>query len=118
RGRYRVSNNQGRKRIRFRSGSLLSPVATTIKAGHGKTLDMGVLDEAFAQIDNRVEASWRPAMITRQQAQLWVVSTAGDLKSSYLRAKVDGGRAIVDSGKDSRVAYLEWSAPQDADPED
>lgn len=118
RGRYRVTNNQGRKRIRFRSGSILSPVATTTKAGHGKTLDDATLDEAFAQVDNRVEAAWRPAMITRKQAQLWIVSTAGTAQSLYLRSKVTGGRAIVESGKSSRVAYFEWSAPHGADPYD
>jgi hypothetical protein len=118
RGRYRVSNVGGRKRLRFRSGSIMSPVATTVKAGHGKTLDLGVLDEAFAQTDNRVEAAWRPAMITRQQAQLWIVSTAGDVKSTYLRSKVTSGRAIVESGRSSRVAYFEWSAPHGADPHD
>lgn len=118
RGRYRVSNNQGRKRIRFRSGSILSPVATTVKAGHGKTLDDGTLDEAFAQIDNRVELAWRPAMITRRQAQLWVVSTAGTPKSLYLRSKVNTGRAIVELGQASRTAYFEWSADPAADPYD
>lgn len=118
RGRYRVTNVGGRKRLRFRSGSIMSPVATTPKAGHGKTLDLGVLDEAFAQTDNRIEAAWRPAMITRRQAQLWITSTAGDAKSTYLRSKVTGGRAIVESGRPSRVAYFEWSAPHGADPND
>lgn len=117
RGRYRVTNNQGRKRIRFRSGSYLAPVATTTKAGHGKTLDDGTLDEAWAQTDNRVEAAWRPAMITREQAQLWVTSTAGTAASVYWRAKVLKGRAIAEA-KDptSRVAYFEWSMDPTADP--
>jgi hypothetical protein len=117
RGRYRVTNNQGRKRIRFRSGSYLAPVATTPKAGHGKTLDDGTLDEAWAQTDNRVEAAWRPAMITRGQAQLWITSTAGTAASVYWRAKVLRGRAVAEA-KDpsSRVAYFEWSMEPGMDP--
>jgi hypothetical protein len=117
RGRYRVTNNQGRKRIRFRSGSYLAPVATTPKAGHGKTLDDGTLDEAWAQIDNRVEAAWRPAMITRRQAQLWITSTAGTAASLYWRAKVLRGRAAAEArDPESRVAYFEWSMDPAMDP--
>jgi hypothetical protein len=117
RGRYRVTNNQGRKRIRFQSGSILSPVATTTKSGHGKTLDDGTLDEAWAQVDNRVEAAWRPAMITRPQAQLWITSTAGTAASVYWRAKVLHGRAAAEA-KDpsSRLAYFEWSMDPALDP--
>lgn len=119
RGRYRVSNNQGRKRVRFQSGSILSPVATTTRSGHGKTLDDGTLDEAFAQVDNRVEAAWRPAMVTRPSAQLWVVSTAGTAESTYFRGKVLRGRAIVEANNPrSRTAYIEYSAPEGADPQD
>jgi hypothetical protein len=119
RGRYRPSNSGGRKRIRFRSGSLLSPVATLSKSGHGKTLDDGNLDEAWAQVDGRVEAAWRPAMITRPQAQLWVMSTAGTEASTYLNAKVQRSRAIVESrDPTSRLAYIEYGFPPDADPLD
>lgn len=119
RGRYRVSNNQGRKRIRFQSGSTLAPVATSVKSGHGKTLDDGTLDEAWSQVDNRVEAAWRPAMITREQAQLWLTSTAGTRQSLYLRSKVLRGRALVEANDpDSRVAYFEFAAQPGSDPLD
>lgn len=119
RGRYRVTNNQGRKRIRFQSGSTLAPVATTAKAGHGKTLDDGTLDEAWSQVDNRIEAAWRPAMITRPQAQLWLTSTAGTRQSLYLWAKVQRGRAIAEAGDpSSRTAYIEYGAPPGSDPYD
>lgn len=118
-GRYRVTNVGGRKRIRFRSGSLLLPVATTVKSGHGKTLDDGTLDEAFAQVDNRVEAAWRPAMITRPNAQLWIVSTAGTAESTYLLGKVQRGRAMVERADPmGRLAHFEWSIPDGADLED
>lgn len=119
RGRYRVSNNQGRKRIRFQSGSTLAPTATSVKSGHGKTLDDGTLDEAWSQVDNRVEAAWRPAMITRSQAQLWLTSTAGTRQSLYLRSKVLRGRALAEAANpDSRVAYFEFAAQPGSDPMD
>ena len=57
-------------------------------------------------------------MITRPQPQLWVPSTAGTRTSSYLRKKVDDGRARCELGLTSGTAYFEWSAPGDADPAD
>lgn len=117
RGRYRPILSTGRERVRFLNGSTFAPIATQETSGHGDTLDDGTLDEAFAQLDNRVEEAWRPAMITRRWAQFWVVSTAGTRKSLYLRSKVNRGRALVESGRQSRTAVFEWSAPADADPE-
>lgn len=85
--------------------------STTEKAGHGGTLDEGYIDEAFAQVDARLEQAFKPAMVTKQNAQLWVVSTAGTEKSLYLKAKVDKGRALVEAGVTEGVCYFEWSAP-------
>lgn len=109
----------GNEYMRFPNGSRFGIESTTEKSGHGATLDEGVVDEAFAQLDGRVEQAFRPAMITRPNAQLGVVSTAGWLDASpYLHAKVTHGRQLVADGVTTGVAYFEWSAPQDADPFD
>ena len=120
RGKYRFVKTNGREHVRFlESGSKIGIDTTTEKSGHGGTLDLGVIDEAFAQIDGRVEQAFSPAMITRPQAQQWVNSTAGWLGGSpYLWSKVAAGRAAVESGEASSSAYFEWSADPDADPED
>jgi hypothetical protein len=115
---YRVRKTNGNEAILWKNGSQHGITATTEKSGHGKTLDLGVIDEAFAQVDARVEQAMKPAMITRPQPQLWVVSTAGTLDSTYLRAKVDAGRERAVEGATDSVAYFEWSAPDDADPGD
>lgn len=85
--------------------------ATTKKAGHGPTLDLGLLDEAFSQIDTRITKAWRPAMATRQEAQLWITSTAGDSPedSPFLFKKVVAGRENAAAGKNTGTAYFEWS---------
>ena len=57
-------------------------------------------------------------MVTRPWAQLWIVSTAGTDESVFLRERVDDGRARVEADERSGVAYFEWSAPDDADPDD
>jgi phage terminase large subunit-like protein len=109
----------GNEHMRFPNRSRFGIESTTEKSGHGGTLDEAFVDEAFAQVDGRVEQGFRPAMITRTNTQLWVVSTAGWLDGSpYLEAKVSNGRRLVTEGGDRGIAYFEWSAPQDADPFD
>lgn len=115
---FRVRKTNGNEAILWRNGSRHGITATTEKAGHGPTLDLGFLDEAFAQVDNRMEQAFKPAMVTRRNAQLWVVSTAGTDSSVYLKAKIARGRKRVEEGHRSGVAYFEWSAPDDADPTD
>jgi phage terminase large subunit-like protein len=95
---------------------LWSLLATTESAGHGAQADTGVLDEAFAYVDDRLEQAMKPAMVARPQPQLWIVSTAGTEDSLYLNEKIDDGRMRAAAEQTSSVAYFEWSAPEDADP--
>lgn len=117
-GMFKVRYGMGTEQITWNNGSRHSLTAPTEKAGHGETIDMATIDEAFAQEDNRLEQALRPAMVTRPQPQLYVISTAGTGKSLYLKRKVELGRARVEGKVDSAIAYFEWSAPEDADPED
>jgi phage terminase large subunit-like protein len=115
---FRVRKTTGNEAILWRNGSRHGIESTTEKAGHGPTLDLGVIDEAFAHVDSRGEQAFKPAMITRPSPQLLVCSTAGTLKSVYLRGKVDAGRIRTDLGTAESVAYFEWSAPDESDPAD
>ncbi|WP_433233743.1 terminase large subunit domain-containing protein [Actinomadura nitritigenes] len=116
---FDVRRSNGSEAIRWRNGSTHGITAATEKSGHGETLDLGVIDEAFAHEDARLEQGMRPTMITRPQPQIWVVSTAGTARSNFLRGKVDMGRNRVDAGvTNASTAYFEWSAPKEADPED
>jgi hypothetical protein len=108
----------GSEGITWRNGSRHGLMATKKTSGHGRTLDLAILDEFFAQIDDRLEQAVRPAMITRGAAQLWVVSTAGDTTSFPLKAKVDRGRERALAGQHGRIAYFEWSVDDDADADD
>lgn len=112
---FTTRKTNGSEAIRWRNGSLHYLMPTTEKAGHGKTLDLAVIDEAFAQVDNRLEQSCKPAMITRPEPQFWVISTAGNADSVYLRSKVDRGREMASGDRRSGVAYFEWSAPDELD---
>lgn len=117
--RVRTLKGAGAEHIRFENGSRFGIDANTESAGHGGTLDEAYIDEAFAQKDARLEQAFRPAMITRPNTQLGIISTAGWLDlAPFLWNKIQRGRAAVEEGRPTRVAYLEWSAPDDADPAD
>lgn len=114
----RVTN--GSEQLTWLNGSKEYLKSGTARSGHGATLDLGIISEAFAQIDNRIATSMRPTMITRPAAQLLVESTAGTAQSIYLNDLVKLHRERLEQEPDapSRVAYFEWSALESDDPAD
>jgi phage terminase large subunit-like protein len=113
---FTVRRSNGSESIRWANGSTHTIAATHETAVHGRQLDLGVLDEAFHLVDNRMEQAFKPAMVTRHHPQLWIVSTAGTADSTYLRQKVDRGREDVARGLTSSACFFEWSAADDLDP--
>jgi hypothetical protein len=111
RGRYRVRKANGREAILWtKTGSIHGLTTNTERAGHGKVLDLAMLDEYFAQVDYRLDQATGPAMITRANAQKWRVSTAGTSRSVPFNAMRKRGRAAVEQGRRSRIAFLDWCA--------
>lgn len=108
----------GNEHVLFKNGSRVMVLSVQADSGHGKVLDVAVLDEFFADIDNRREQAVRPAQITKPYAQTWGLSTAGTGASGPLIQKVEMGRAAVEAGKTDGIAYFEWSAPDGCDPGD
>ena len=114
----RVFRGAANESIIFKNGSRIDVLATSEAAGHGRTIDLGVIDEAFADTDDRREQALLPAMATRASAQILVVSTAGTDASIYLNRKIEAGRAAVTNGERSGIAYFEWSAGDEQDIDD
>lgn len=114
----RAYKANGSERIQFENGSRIRAVANTTSAGHGKTLELAEHDEIFSWVDDRLIQACRPAMITVRDAQAWTCSTMGTLESEVWHGMVDDGRARVEAGTSGRIAYVEYSAPDDADPYD
>ncbi|MEV3980790.1 hypothetical protein [Nonomuraea sp. NPDC049758] len=117
-GRYRVRKSNGNEAVIWRkTRSKLGITSNTEKAGHGPPLDLGVIDEAFAHEDDRVEQAMSPAMLTRDMAQLWWASAGGTEKSIWLNKKREAGRELIMElwrlGIRRRIAYFEWFAPED-----
>lgn len=116
RRKYTVRATNGDESLRFRHGSIITIVAPTATAGHGQTLDLGVIDEAFAQTSMALPQAFGPAMVTRRDAQLWIVSVVGDGTDTMLQHYQELGAASL-ADPESRIAFFEWSAP-DGDPYD
>lgn len=91
--------------------------AANESAGVGYSVSMAFVDEAWGiRKPEIVEGSIAPTMAEREQPQLWLVSTAGDGASDLLIRYRE--RAINTMSDPTNILILEWSAPQDADPDD
>ncbi|MGW0805960.1 terminase large subunit domain-containing protein [Nonomuraea sp. NPDC002799] len=117
-GKYRTRKSNGNEAIIWsKTRSKLGITANTEKAGHGPPLDLGVIDEAFAHEDDRLEQAFSPAMLTRDKAQLWWASAGGTEKSLWLNKKRENGRELIMElwrlGIRRRIAYFEWFAPDE-----
>lgn len=112
-----VRRGSGSEALIFQNGSMLGLVSGTQTSGHGDVLDLGVIDEAWAQEDDHLEQAMRPAMMTRD-AQLWIVSAAGTEKSTYFRGKVEDGRGRAELGLTDTGCYIGYSFADDEDPAD
>lgn len=99
------------------NGSIFTVWATSMSAGHGQTVDLGVLDEMFDDEDDRREQAFVPAMATRHDRQKLICSTAEDARGVVLRRKRNIGRRAVDTGRREGTAFFEWSADPADDPE-
>jgi len=110
-----VRKGSGSEAYLFSNGSMLGLVSSEQTSGHGDNLDLGVIDEAWAQADDHLEQAMRPAMMTRD-AQLLVVSAAGTEKSEYFRGKVEDGRARAEMGLTDTGCYTGYSFADDEDP--
>jgi phage terminase large subunit-like protein len=114
---FTLSRATGAEALRCVNGSTLYLLSVEESAGHGETLDLGVIDECWS-LEQRVEQAVRPAMATRPNAQLWMASTAGTATSVWWRDKVDAGRTSAQLGVTEGLCYLEWSAAEDTDVSD
>jgi hypothetical protein len=72
-----------------------------------------MFDEAWSHSLERgadLEVAARPLMATRPGAQMWILSAAGDIDSTWWAAWLDRGRASAAADAGTGIAHLEWSA--------
>lgn len=97
----------------LRSGQRVRFFARTSGSGRGWTADTLILDEAY-RLNGDAMAALLPTLSTRPNPQVWYGSSAAMESSEQLHAV---RRRALD-GASPRLAYLEWSAPEDCDPGD
>jgi phage terminase large subunit-like protein len=114
--RFKLFRGFGNEMLEADNGSRLELLSATESSGHGESCDLVVIDEAWVHVDATVEQSVRPTLVTRPDAQLWIMSTAGTSKSLWWRSKLDAGRTAAELGVTDGTALLEWAAGPDQDP--
>ena len=109
----KVMTAHGDEGVYLRSGAALRFMARNGGSGRGFSADLIVLDEAYDLKQHEV-AAMLPTMAARPNPQLWFTSSAGMPNSEVLAGVRERGMNPASKG----FAYFEWSAPDDADPDD
>jgi phage terminase large subunit-like protein len=110
----RIRTAAGAEAVELKDGKRLRFVARSSGSGRGFTSDLVILDEAYKLGDQEM-AALLPTLSARPDPQVWYASTAGGPDSIQL-GRV---RARGVAGGDRSLAFMEWSADEDAyDPAD
>lgn len=109
----------GSERLKLATGAEYRVVAPTPRAARGYSNDLIFIDELREQEDEQLWAAIRPTINARKDStkfgpQVWLTSNAGHAESVVLLKKREQARESIELGKPGRLAYLEWSAPEDA----
>lgn len=102
-----------------RMSSIVRLFAPVPRALHGQAGDLIMFDECWAHTAARgaeLMVAARPLMATRPHAQLWLLSAAGDIDSTWWSDWLDVGRAAVAGDTGRGICHFEWSAGDDDDP--
>ena len=108
----RIRTAAGAEAIELRDGKRLRFVARSSGSGRGFTSDLIILDEAY-ELGDQEMAALLPTLSARPDPQVWYTSTAGGPSSVQL-GRV---RARGVEGADQSLAFMEWSAADDDDPD-
>jgi phage terminase large subunit-like protein len=97
--------------IELKSGARVQFLARSSGSGRGFSGDCVILDEAY-KLDGDTMAALLPTLSAVPNPQIWYTSSAPFASSEQLHAVRKRGVA----GDDPRLAFFEWSMPDDADP--
>ena len=104
----------GRECLRMLNGSEYIIVTPNEKAGRSLSIDLAVVDEAWAHESDLVLGALGGAMSARRFAQIWLLSNAGSYRSKLWRRMTDMGRDSI-TDPHSPVCWQEWAPADDAD---
>ena len=107
----RVMRANGQEALIMENGSQYRVVTPNRKGARGLTTDLVVIDEA-ALADRDLISAIQPTMATKPNAQLWILSNAGDAQSTMLAHYRNLGHQERDDD-DGRLAWFEWAPADD-----
>lgn len=109
-----VSHKGHAEMLVMKNGSRYMPVTPSKKAARSLSLDLAVIDEAWAHESMDVIGAVQGTMAARPNAQIWIVSNAGNDKSKLFRHYTDLGRLEVNNPASS-MCWIEYASHEDAD---
>lgn len=108
-----IGRRNGQEQVELKTGARVRFMARSRKSGRSFSAGVIYMDEAY-ELSPEDVAALVPTVSAGVDPQLWFASTAPDAHSEVLRQIQAAGR----SGSDPTLAYAEWCAPDDADPDD
>jgi hypothetical protein len=105
----------GAESVTWPDGTYYLPISPTEGGGHGDSIDFLLIDEGWA-LTAVTLGGVAPALIARPHSQTLIISTMGTLESEAWNGIVAEGRDAVaaqKAGHQTRMAYIEYSAPSD-----
>jgi len=112
-----IRRAQGSELLTFPNTSTIAPFPPSKTSGHGDSVPMVSIDEAWAFDAVKgaaLDAAVRGAQLTRADRQSWIVSAAGTAESEYLLELRERGRRDY-ANPHAGMAFWEWSLPDDTD---
>ncbi|CAB4169347.1 HNHc domain containing protein [uncultured Caudovirales phage] len=114
----KISRGAGRERLNLVDGSTYQPIAST-DAVHGLSVDLFLVDEVWDIKPTVLDDGILPTTMARPQPLVAMFSTAGDENSNAMRSWRERGLGDIQKPTSgSSHLLLEWSAPDDSDPDD
>lgn len=118
---YSLTLRAGSVGVKWRNLSTFTTFPPKRDALHSKQTDLAIISEAWAysaQQGADVMQALRPTMLTRAGSQLVVESALGDDASVFMDSYYDLGVASLANPDTTRVCFIDYGIPDDADPED
>ena len=111
-----VSKSYGRQELTMPDGSVWIVRAATPQAGHGYSIDLCVVDEAWAVSEECVDEGFAPAQIARPNSLLAMFSTAGTTASKLMLKYREQGLRQIDNGDPGPLYFASYEPPAGVDP--
>jgi hypothetical protein len=108
----------GRNELTMPDGSTWLIRAATPSAGHGRSIDLVLIDECWDVSSDVIDQGLLPAQRARKSPLCSMWSTAGTEASAAMLRWRSSGLAAIDAGEPGSHYFAEWSVPEGVDPSD